>query len=198
MKIKLKDIKITDENSQILCKLRDNSYSEWINDWDSEKKEFSSWELTLEITDENRSVLFTIDSENDFLSFVDLDGFLTGEEFFFSENYNLKMASHSSNILLGIVFSESIKHKYIDENEIDYFGMYIFPEWSRGLIPNDIFDNEEIKEFFEENLKKLIEEKKLVLFDIDTEELECDNEDVNIEEFKKYFKKDLFFYSVKD
>lgn len=38
MKIKLKDIKITDENSQILCKLRDNSYSEWINDWDSEKK----------------------------------------------------------------------------------------------------------------------------------------------------------------
>ena len=58
MKIKLKDIKITDENSQILCKLRDNSYSEWINDWDSEKKEFSSWELTLEITDEDRSVFY--------------------------------------------------------------------------------------------------------------------------------------------
>ena len=72
--------------------------------------------------------------------------------------------------------------------------------WEIKKIPRRIVSNPPSKEqgYSEENLKKLIEEKKLVLFDIDTEELECDNEDVNIEEFKKYFKKDLFFYSVKD
>ena len=65
--------------------------------------------------------------------------------------------------------------KYMDwlldfciENEIDYFGMYIFPEWSRGLIPNDIFDNEEINDDFTED----VEDTEEAVEDFDAEDIE--------------------------
>lgn len=200
MEIKLKEITLRNEENKKFEKFIDNSYNEWLNNWNNVKEieNKNSWEAKFEIIHNNKIGEFIIDTKGDYLSFMDLEGYLSGEEYELEEGLSLKVASVSSNIMVAIVFSEAIRLKLIDENESSYLSMSIFPEWSRGLIPNDILEDEDIKEFFDTTLTYLKSKDIINIYPINTDNFEA-NAVVKKEEFikfaKDYIEKDIFFYT---
>ena len=142
MEIKLKEIILKNEENKKFEKFIDNSYNEWLNNWNNVKEveNKNPWEAKFEIIYKDKIGGFTINTKGEYLSFMDLEGYLSGEEYEIEEGLSLKVASVSSNILVAVVFSEAIRLNLIDEDESSYLSMSIFPEWSRGLIPNDVME----------------------------------------------------------
>lgn len=203
MKIRLKKLVLNESDNKEFGKFVDNSYAEWSNNWNNvnKKTEKNSWDATFEIESDNKIGEFRIDTKGDYLTFLDLEGYLGGEEYQIENGLSLKAASHSSNILVGILFSEAIKHKLIDEDESSYLSMLIFPEWSRGLIPNDVLEEEDVKEFFDKSLEYFTKKDILKVFSIEIE-VPLVEADEKAEEFlnfvKKYLENEVFFYSIKE
>lgn len=203
MKIRLKKLVLNESENKDFEKFVDNSYAEWSNNWNNVNKkiEKNSWSATFEIESDNKIGEFIMDTKGDYLTFLDLEGYLGGEEYQIENGLSLKAASHSSNILVGILFSEAIKHKLIDEDESSYLSMMIFPEWSRGLIPNDVLDEEDVKEFFDKTLEYFTGKDILKVFSIEIEEplVEADEKEEEFLNFvKRYLLSEIFFYSIKD
>lgn len=202
MEIILKEINLEKFENKEFETFIDNSYNEWSNNWNNVNKkiEKNSWSAKLEIVYQNKSGEFFIDTKGDYLTFVDLEGYLSGEEFQLEEGLSLKAASHSSNVLVAVVFSEAIRLGLIDEDEASYLSMLIFPEWSRGLIPTDVLAEEDVKEFFVETLKYLENKGILQIYPIKIEEVEViasEKEKEFLKFVKEYIKKDIFFYTLK-
>lgn len=201
MEIHLKELNLETTENKEFEKLIDNSYSEWSFNWNNVNKkiEKNSWNAKFEIVYENKIGEFLVDTKGSYLTFIDLEGYLEGEEFLLEDGLSLKLASNSSNVLVAIVFSEAIRLGLIDEDEESYLSMLIFPEWSRGLIPNDVLEEEDIKEFFE-NTYKYLEKKGIIkLYPIKFDKISV-NAEKKEEEFvkftKNYMEKELFFYSL--
>lgn len=202
MEIKLKEIELIDSSYNEFKKFIDNSYNEWTTNWSNvkEKIEKNSWKAKFEINYKGKIGYFNLDTEGDYLTYMDLEGYLNGEEFPLEDGLTLKLASHSSNILVAVVFSECIRLGLIDEDEESYLSMMIFPEWSRGLVPNDVLDEEDISEFYEKMLEYLINKNVLKVHKINLDDIEVISEDEDFNEkflefIKKYFESDLFFYT---
>lgn len=203
MKIILNEIKLLEDTGEGYKTLIDNSYNEWTNNWSNLSKEKikNAWTAKFEINFNNKVGYFLVDTEGDYLTYMDLEGYLNGEEFPLEDGKTLKLASHSSNILIAIVFSESIRLGLIDEDEASYLSMIIFPEWSRGLVPEDVLEDEDVASFYDETLKYLINKNHLELFKVNLDEYSVISEfDKNITEnfvnfVEKYVTDDLFFYT---
>lgn len=202
MEITLKKIELETYGNKNFEKFIDNSYNEWSTNWNnvSKKVEKNSWSARFEIVHDNKVGEFFIDTHEDYLTFMDLEGYLGGEEFQVEDGLSLKVASHSSNILVAVVFSEAIRLGLIDEDEISYLSMMIFPEWSRGLVPNDVLAEEDVKEFFVETLKYLENKNYLRIYPIKIGEVEVfaeEKEDEFLSYAKTYIEKEIFFYTLK-
>lgn len=202
MEIKLKEIELIESEYNEFKKFIDNSYNEWTTNWSNVKKkiEKNSWKAKFEIIHNEKVGYFDLDTEGDYLTYMDLEGYLNGEEFPLEEGVSLKLASYSSNIMVAIVFSECVRLGLIDEDEASYLSMLIFPEWSRGLVPNDILDEEDISEFYEKMLDYLVGKNILTIHRVQIEDVNIINEDEEknekfLEFIKKYFENDLFFYT---
>lgn len=201
MEIKLKELNLKTTENKEYEKLIENSYSEWSNNWNNVNKkiEKNSWDGKFEIEYKNQFGEFLVDTKGDYLTFIDLEGYLGGEEFLLEEGLSLKLASHSSNILVAIVFSEAIRLGLIDEDEESYLSMLIFPEWSRGLIPNDVLEEEDIKEFFDNTFKYLEQKNILKVYPIKIEDISIEaseKEEEFLKFIKNYITKELFFYTI--
>lgn len=201
MKITLKRLKLESWNNDEFKKLIDNSYNEWSINWQNlnKKEEKNSWKAEIELEYKNSKGTFVLDTEGDYLTYLDLEGYLSGEMFDLESGVTLKLASKSSNILVGIVYSEAIRLGLLDEDVAEDLAFEIFPEWSRGLIPNEVLEDEEVKHFYENNLKSL--ENKGILsrykVEMDGVEVLCENEEVKedfLEFIREYLEDEIFFY----
>ena len=202
MEIRLKEIKLRNEENKKFEKFIDNSYNEWLNNWNNvkETENKNPWEAKFEIIYNDKIGEFTIDTEGEYLSFMDLEGYLNGEEYELEEGLSLKIASVSSNILVAVVFSEAIRLNLIDEDESSYLSMHIFPEWSRGLIPNDVLEEDDVKEFFDTSLAYLKAKKIIDIYPVNIGEIEvlALEKKEEFEKFvKEYIPKDIYFYTLK-
>lgn len=202
MEIKLKEIILKNEENKKFEKFIDNSYNEWLNNWNNVKEveNKNPWEAKFEIIYKDKIGEFTINTQGEYLSFMDLEGYLSGEEYEIEESLSLKVASVSSNILVAVVFSEAIRLNLIDEDESSYLSMSIFPEWSRGLIPNDVLDDEDVREFFDTTLTYLRSKDIINIYPVSTDDFEVValEKKVEFEKFvRAYIGKDIFFYTHK-
>jgi len=205
MKIKLKEIYILEENINeneiAFKKLIDNSYNEWNEKWKKQsfEQEEIEWKATFEIEYEGETFDFVVDTQGEYLSYLDLEGYMGGEGLLLADETYLKIASKSSGIIVALYFSEAIKYGLLNEATEKALYYNIFPEWSRGLIPEGIENLESVKEFI--TLFKPYFEKKEILkkleIDYSSYEILGGNEFlVNLfkEFMEEYFKEELFFF----
>lgn len=205
MKIKLKEIYILEENINknevSFKKLIDNSYNEFNNNWKNQEstEEHIGWKATFEIEYKNQNFDFVVDTQGDYLSYIDLEGYFSGEGLLIEEDKYLKIASKSSGIIIALYFSEAIKYRLLNEATEKALYYSIFPEWSRGLIPCDVEDIEDIRNFVKV-FKPYLEKKEIL------KKVEIDYSDYKIlggneflinlfESFiTSYLKEELFFF----
>ena len=74
MEIKLKEIILKNEENKKFEKFIDNSYNEWLNNWNNVKEvgNKNPWEAKFEIIYKDKIGEFTINTKGEYLSFMEL------------------------------------------------------------------------------------------------------------------------------
>lgn len=205
MEIKLKKINI--KNSPLteeikFKKLIDNSYHEWNESWkfkELDKEDRISWEAVFQIEYEGESLEFIIDTEGEHLTHIDLEGYLGGEGLVLDDEFYLKIGSKSSGILAALYFSEAVRYNLLNEKTEKALYYEIFPEWTRGLVPDNVDKLESVKQFIDIFKPHFEEMEILKEIDIDLSNFEINSETEALkklfEEFaKEYFNNEIFFF----
>lgn len=205
MKITLKDVYILEDNitqeDAVFAHLIDNSFAEWNVKWKNQEleKEEIGWKATFEIEFEDKTGEFSIDTQGEYLTHLDLEGYLGGESLELDEDIHLKIASQSSGILTALYYSEASRYGVLRERVEKALYYTIFPEWTRGLVAENVDELEGVKEFLE-NFQKVFEKLDIL------KKVKIDMEDYNVNGgngvlqeairafIPSYFNKEIFFF----
>lgn len=205
MNIKLKTINIkgqTLKENIKFKKLIDNSYHEWSEGWKTQglnREEEISWEAVFEIDYEDSILHFVVDTEGEHLTHIDLEGYMGGDGLVLDDELYLKIASKPSGILTALYFSEAIRHQLLSEENEKILYFEIFPEWTRGLVPDNVNKLENVKkfiDFFKPHFEEL-EILKEIKINMDSYIINTEDEYLRklFEEFaSEYFNNEIFFF----
>ncbi len=207
MNIRLTNLYILEDNitkeDAVFAHLIDNSYAEWNDKWKFQgiEKEEIGWKATFEIDYEGQKGEFSVDTQGEYLTHLDLDGYLGGDSLELDDEIHLKMASRSSGILVALYYSEACRLGILRERVEKALYYTIFPEWTRGLVGEGVEEVEGVKEFVE-GFKKVYE--KLGIFneyniEIDFEKVEISGGNEVLQKaivpfITEYFNKEVFFF----
>ena len=183
------------ENSLGFAKLIENSFNEW-----SRSEELSGdtipWSLIFKIEEAGEEEMFYVDTNGEYLVYLDLDGYMMGEMIELDEERELKLVAKHSYMYELICFSEIMKLGVLGSERVKELEQEIFPEWANGVVADDLEDNETVARFmqaFAPVLDKL-EIVKRVDIDIDDFEVEAVGQEEEFKEYiKNYVKEELFF-----
>ncbi len=180
-------------------KLYDNSYKEALKRKAlSEEKEKIHWSAVFEIEDEDFEMEFAVDTKGNYLTYLDLDGYINGEVAQIDEGSALHLVSKESNIYEAICFMEIKKLNILPEIKLKALEYSLFPKFIKGYIANDSGIDTNVKDFMDivapvfsklELIKKIninLDWVKIIGGDIEVQN--------RFEKFlKNYVEKELFF-----
>ncbi len=129
-------------------KMLENSFHEWSSSEDI-SKEMTPWSLTFKIEDGSKEEFFYVDTHDEYLAYLDLDGYLQGQMLELDEERELKIVSKNSYMYELICFSEVLKSGVLDLEKIEILESQIFPEWANGIVADDLETNEIVTQFME-------------------------------------------------
>lgn len=201
MRIKLHEGKVKGHlagHDILFEKLVENSFSEW-SDSESISQEKLAWSLVFKVKyGEGKEEFFYVDTDDEYLSYLDLEGYIQGQMIELDDESELKIVSKSSYIYELICFSEILKFDVLEAKKIEILERQIFPEWANGIVADDLADNEIVSQFMKA-FAPVLEELgivKRVFVDIDKFKIEAETDEVK-EKFERfieeYIGKKVFF-----
>lgn len=205
MNIKLKTINIKGHSPKENIKFKkliDNSYHEWNEEWKIQgldRENEISWEAVFEIEYDGSDFYFVVDTEGEHLTHIDLEGYMGGEGLVLDDELYLKIASRPSGILTALYFSEAVRHKLLNDMDEKILYYEIFPEWTRGLVPDNVDKLESVQKFIE-LFKPHFEELEIlkeIAIDMDSYIINTEEDSLRelFEEFaSEYFNNEVFFF----
>ncbi len=207
MNIRLKNLYILEDNitkeDAIFACLIDNSYAEWNDKWKFQEmeKEEIGWKATFEIDYKGKKGEFSVDTQGEYLTHLDLDGYIGGESIELDEDIQLKIASRSSGILIALYYSEACRLGILRESLEKALYYTIFPEWTRGLVGEGVEEIKGVKEFvkrFKEVYEKFNIFKEInIEVDFNKVEISGGNEVLQkaiVSFLGEYLNKEVFFF----
>lgn len=198
MDIKLRetllDIKEGKENLEF-AKLYENSYKEALKRETVGEKEKIQWSGVFSIEDEEIELEFLVDTEKNYITCLDLDGYLDGEVAQTDEGTALHLVSESGNVYEAICFMEIKKLNILPEKKLKALEYSLFPKFAKGYIANDLAEDTNVADFMELFSPILSELELVKKFDISCKWTRVTGGD---EETQKRFKDFLEDYLEKE
>ena len=152
MNIELKnvilDIKPGQENFEFE-KLYENSYKEALKRETLKNKEKIHWSGIFHIEDDEIEMDFVVDTKGNYITYLDLDGYLNGEVAEIDEGSAFHLVSEESNIYEAICFMEIKKLKVLPEEKLKAIEYSLFPKFAQGFIASDLAGENNVSEFME-------------------------------------------------
>jgi len=201
MNIELKkivlDIKPGQENLDFE-KLYENSYKEALKRETLTDKEKIQWSGIFHIEDDEIEMEFLADTKGNYITYLDLDGYLNGEVAEIDEGSALHLVSEGSNIYEAICFMEIKKLKVLPEPKLKALEYSLFPKFAQGFIASDLSGENNVSEFMElfTPILSNLELIKKINISCEWSEIIGGNSEIK-ERFEKFLKdyveKELFF-----
>jgi hypothetical protein len=152
MNIELKKITLDIENGKKdldFEKLYENSYKEAIKKQAIREKEKIKWSGIFSIENEEIELEFAVDTEGNYLTYLDLDGYLNGEVAEIDDGSALHLISEKSNVYEAICFMEIKKLKILPEKKLKALEYSLFPKFAKGYIANDLAEDTNVADFMD-------------------------------------------------
>ncbi|MBZ4683585.1 MAG: hypothetical protein PWP46_882 [Fusobacteriaceae bacterium] len=201
MLVKLEKAIIFDENYKNIEFKNpiENSYEELKEKWEEKDNNFNKidWKLEFGVYDKNNNRIgeFYLDTENEIIANIDLDGYFNGESLEIEDGIELKLIKKDSGLLEAMFYSELVRNEVLDESYQDLLYVNLFPEWLNGLLIENSSENEVLKKFKSYFLPIFEKYNIIKVLDLIKDEYEIIsyNDEVK-EEFKEFLNKILKKY----
>ncbi|TDT71812.1 hypothetical protein EV215_0496 [Hypnocyclicus thermotrophus] len=201
MLVKLEKAIIFDENyNKIEFKNPiENTYEELKEKWKKKDENYNKidWKLEFGIYDKKNNKIgeFYLDTENEIIANIDLDGYFNGESLEIEDGIEVKLIKKDSGLLEAMIYSELVRNDVLDENHQDLIYMNLFPEWLNGLLIEKSNENEVLKKFKDYFLIIFEKYNIIKVLDLNKENYEiiCYNDEIK-DEFKSFLNKTLKKY----
>ncbi len=202
MEIYIKEVNIEESNTNDIKfkKLYNNSYKEAIKYSSNKDKIGRDWNAIIHVEDEYEEVDldFTVDTKGNFITYLDLDGYLEGEVVNLDEEVELHLALRDNSIYEALVFMEVKKLNILPEEKLKSIEYSLFPKFAKGYIATDLKQDTNVGKFIEVFAPLL--EKYEILKKLDIEKtnyrikgLEEDDKNIFRDEMNRYLFEDLYF-----
>ncbi|WP_372713905.1 hypothetical protein [Ilyobacter sp.] len=191
------DLKTGQENLEFE-KLYENSYKETLKRETIKKKEKIHWAAVFHIEDDEIEMEFAVDTKGNYLTYLDLEGYINGEAAEIDEGSALHLVTRESNIYQAMCFMEVKKLKVLPEEKLKALEYSLFPKFAQGFIASDMAGDSNISEFMELFTPVLSKLELIKKIDISCEWVEIIGGDSESQKrfenfLKEYVEKDLFF-----
>jgi len=200
MNIKILKVNIEDENPHLdFAEPIENSFNQWLDNY-NKLEEKTHWSCDFIIEYDGEIYDFHIDTRENYLAFLDLDGYLNGEAIDLDIGVNALISSSSSFIFELLLFNEIKNQRALSDLKLKAVEIALFPEWSRGYLTNDY--NENLKQFceiFEPVVKKIGLLEKVYISDSKFL-INCENQETKTK-FLEFAKEKIFnklFFIIHD
>ncbi|WP_319370657.1 hypothetical protein [uncultured Ilyobacter sp.] len=201
MVIELKKIILDLKNGQKNLefeKLYENSYKEALTREVLKKKEKIHWAGVFHIEDDEIKMEFSVNTRGNFITYLDLDGYLNGEVAEIDDGSSFHLVSKKSNIYEAMCFMEVKKLKVLPEKKLKALEYSLFPKFAQGYIASAIGVDNNVGEFMKLFIPVLSNLELIKKIDISCEWTEIIGGDRDIKErfekfLKDYVEKELFF-----
>lgn len=153
MEIILKEIMLAEDPSgetKDFEKFYNNSYKEAIRSKDLSKGQTKlSWAAKFHIEDEEEEIDidYDVDTRGNYITYLNLDGYLEGEVAEAGEDVELHLAVEGNSILEALTFMEIKKLGVLPEEKLKALEYSLFPKFAKGYIATDLKEDENVKEF---------------------------------------------------
>lgn len=196
MKIILNKIYVFNENSSNkIKKLIESSYREWSDSLINNDENLATWKAEFSIMIGDNIFPFIVDTENEYLIHLDLDGYINGESLEFNNDTDIKILNIYSGMVEAILYSEICRFQALSRDLGEDIYHNIFPEWANGFAGRDLDQNPLVREFtdrFMEYFHK-VGYLKIIKPELDSVEIiGSDNKDID-KQILDYINKEIRF-----
>ena len=198
MEIILKEVRLEEDpkkESVEFEKFYNNSYREAVKVKKEGIQSKLHWEATFYIEDEEEEIEteYIADTRGNYMTFLNLDGYLEGEVADLGEDIELHLATEGNSILEALAFMEIKKLGVLPDEKLKALEYSLFPKFAKGYIATDLKQDTNVIKFMEifyPLLKKfeILKEVKLEKFGYRAKGGDKETQ----EKFKKTMEKYLF------
>jgi len=154
MEITLREVVLEESSgSETLefAKLYDNSYKAAIRSDKRGTQSKLNWEATFQIEDEDEEIdtEYTINTKGNYMTFLNLDGYLEGEIASLSEDVELHITVEGNSILEALTFMEIKRLNVLPEEKLKALEYSLFPKFAKGYIATDLKQDSNAVQFME-------------------------------------------------
>lgn len=154
MEIRLSQIRLESDpkNDAIgFEKFYDNSYKAAIRSKVKKSDPLLSWEATFFVEDEDEDIdtEYVVNTKGNFMTYLNLDGFLEGEILELDEEVELHFSVDGNSILEALTFLEIQKLKVLPEEKLKALEYSLFPKFAKGYIATDLKQDSNVSSFME-------------------------------------------------
>lgn len=154
MEITLREVVLEDDSrSETLefARLYDNSYKAAIRSDKRAAQPKLNWEATFQIEDEDEEIdtEYAVNTKGNYITFLNLDGYLEGEIAALGEDVELHIAVEGNSILEALAFMEVKRLKVLPEEKLKALEYSLFPKFAKGYIATDLKQDSNAVQFME-------------------------------------------------
>lgn len=201
MNIEIKKVILDFKNGQENLefeKLYENSYKEALKREVIKNKEKLHWAGVFHIENDEIEIEFVVDTRGNYITYLDLEGYLNGEIVEIDEGSGLHLVSKGSNVYEAICFMEAKKLRVLPENKLKALEYSLFPKFAQGYIASDLSGDNNVGEFMELFTPVLSKLELIKKIDISCEWIDVIGGDSETQKrfenfLKRYIENELFF-----
>jgi|GEM_PF-1914753 len=154
MEIRLKEVRLEDDPSKETGefeKFYDNSYKAAIRSNSVKEQTKLNWEASFYVEDEEEEIdtEYVVDTKGNFITHLNLDGYLEGEILELGEDVELHLSIKGNSMLEALTFTEIKKLGVLPEDKLKALEYSLFPKFAKGYIATDLKEDSNVKEFME-------------------------------------------------
>lgn len=154
MEIILKEVRLEENSKKETSefeKFYDNSYKAAIRSNIRMEQINLNWEATFYIEDEDEEIdtEYVADTKGNFITHLNLDGYLEGEVLELGEDVELHLSLEGNSMLEALAFTEIKKMGVLPEEKLKALEYSLFPKFAKGYIATDLKEDSNVREFME-------------------------------------------------
>jgi len=152
MEIILKEVRLEENSKKETSefeKIYDNSYKAAIRSNIRREQTNLNWEATFYIEDEDEEIdtEYVADTKGNFITHLNLDGYLEGEILELGEDVELHLSLEGNSMLEALAFTEIKKMGVLPEEKLKALEYSLFPKFAKGYIATDLKEDSNVREF---------------------------------------------------
>lgn len=154
MEVILKEVRLEEDPKKETMefeKFYDNSYKHAMKTSRRGAQSKLNWEATFYIEDEEEEIEteYRVDTRGNYITFLNLDGYLEGEVANLGEDVELHLAIEGNSILEALTFIEVKKLGVLPDEKLKALEYSLFPKFAKGYIATDLKQDANVSKFME-------------------------------------------------